>query len=581
VEELSRVLKSPAKTPGELELRQKTLEKRVDALRDTGEMRRALELPDWRDDDEVLAGIDVPQRERIFKRFQKTLQDALASNDPTTQLAAASLLADIGPKLRTGAKATERTKRPRAAGSMMRVFAPDLVKLIHRSKDTAVRTAAARALGKINPDILTPDVKKSDQVAPTLGNLLTTGNLAERRAAAEALLNLVRVPTQLLKEKTGTFESDVWAGQAVANARVVVPEAGPGLRDRDIEVRRSAAQTIEEAAIALRDRIADARRDFPQGRELTEDEKKDLEDYKKEVAAEWEEVKPLTEVLRKETKDIISASSDPDPRVRLMARRTVEEMGVARQRLQKRAESVEMPAKGTGALEGATTVAYLGKGEALADTDQPAKDDKPLADSLRTAVPALMAGLTDPDVRARRAAAEALESLGNEAAPAIPALIRALGDGDFIVRWIAVRTLGKFGAKQSAGAIPALARLLDDSDLDVRVQAATVLGSFGPAAAEAVPSLLAGVGAGDATLAVMAIKALVSITKDAEQVVPTLIRALSARDARVRAAAAAALSKYGRAARSAANALRALLDDPDVEVRKAAGDALLGVTQGQ
>jgi HEAT repeat protein len=579
VEELGRVLKSSAKTPGELELRQKTLEKRVDALRDTGEMRRALELPDWRDDDEVLAGIDVPQRERIFKRFQKTLQDALASNDPTAQLAAASLLADIGPKLRTGAKATDRAKRPRAGGGLMRVFAPDLVKLIHRSKDPAVRTAAARALGKINPDILTPDVRKSDQVAPTLGSLVAAGNLTERRAAAEALLNLIRVPAQLLKEKTGTLESDVWAGQPVANARVVVPEAGRGLRDRDIEVRRSAAQTLEEAAIALRDRIADARRDFPQGRELTEEEKKDLEDYKKEVAAEWEEVKPLAEVLRKEVKAIITASTDPDPGVRLMARRTVEEMGVARHRLQQRAASVELPAKGTGAVERSTTVADLRGPEALAEAEPPVREDKPLADSLRTALPALTAGLTDPDVRARRAAAEALESLGNEAAPAIPALIQALGDRDFIVRWIAVRTLGKFGPKEAAAAIPALARLLDDPDLDVRVQAATVLGRFGPAAVEAVPTLLAGVGEGDATLAVTAIKALVSITKNAEQVVPTLIRALSARDARVRATAAAALSSYGPAAHSAANALRALLDDPDVEVRKAAGDALISMTQ--
>jgi HEAT repeat protein len=583
VEELRLALKPTARTAAELELRKKMLDKRAAALRDTGDLRRALELSEWRDDpaDEA-AAVDLPLRRELYKRFETILRTAINGDNPNAQYAAAKLLAEIGPSLRTtttrtGEKAAD--KKVRGAGGQMRVLAPDLVKLLNRSKDPAVRAAAAEALGRINPDIVSAEPGKPDEVVAALGKLLAKGGVTERRAAAAALLNLVRGPTQLLKEKTATLGSEVWEGQAVACAKVVVPAIDPGLHDADVTVRRQSVQTLEEAALALRTRIVDDKQEIPQGRDLTEDEKKELEAYRKRVAEEWEELKPLAEIMHGKIKDLIAVISDPDPQVRFMARRTVEELGVARQKLQRKAESIQGPAKGTGALPRPTDLADR-RGAVLLALAPPTKEEKPLGDSLQQTLPALIAGLNDPDAPARRAAAEAIESLGKDGAPAAEALTRVLDDPDLFVRWIAARTLGKLGPKVSARAIPALTRLLRDPDLDVRVQAATVLGRFGTAAADTVPDLIATIGPeADATVVVAAIKSLVSIGKQPKEVMATLERAFSARDARIRRAAADAMSKYGPAARGYAGALRAHLDDPDAEVRKAMGDALLSVTQ--
>jgi HEAT repeat protein len=580
VEELRRALRAPARNATEAELRKKTLDKRIAALRDTAEMRGALELQDWREEpsDEIGRAVDVPLRAELEQRFEKTLRDALNGDNPLAQLAAASLMAEIGPGLRSAGKGPQ--ERPGLRRDVMRNLAPDLVKLVQRSKDPVVRAAAARALGKINAPVLPLGTGRRNEVVPTLGQLLATGDQDERRAAAAGLLGLIRGATQLIRGKTATLGSEVPAGQAVAVAKVIVPAVGPGARDADVEVRRLAVQALLEAAVALRDRVADARLDFPQGREWTDEEKQDFERYKKDVAEEWDELRPLAEELRAEGKDLIAALNDSDPQVRLVARRAVEELGLAKTRLQRRADSLEMAPKGTGALPHPADVADR-RAEFLAQAEPPAGDQKPLREGLENTVPALIRGLNDPDVHARRAAAEALESLGATAAPAVPALTRALGDRDLFVRWIVVRALGKLGAKQSADAIPAMARLLRDPDLDVRVEAATALGRFGAAAEAAVPSLITAVGSDDATLVDAAIKALININKDVDQVVAALIQGLSARDPKIRRSCAEALSKFGPAARDATEVLRARLSDPDADVRKAAGDALLSVTRGR
>jgi HEAT repeat protein len=88
------------------------------------------------------------------------------------------------------------------------------------------------------------------------------------------------------------------------------------------------------------------------------------------------------------------------------------------------------------------------------------------------AVPALIQALGDSDSAVRRAAAEALGDIGDP--QAVPALIQALGDSDWDVRWAAAKALGKLGDPQ---AIPALIQALGDSDWDVRFAAAWALGN--------------------------------------------------------------------------------------------------------
>jgi len=90
------------------------------------------------------------------------------------------------------------------------------------------------------------------------------------------------------------------------------------------------------------------------------------------------------------------------------------------------------------------------------------------------AVPALIQALGDSDRDVRRAAAEALGDLGDP--QAVPALIQALRDDWEAVRRAAAEALGKLGDPQ---AIPPLIQALGDYWYDVRFAAAEALGKLG------------------------------------------------------------------------------------------------------
>jgi len=103
------------------------------------------------------------------------------------------------------------------------------------------------------------------------------------------------------------------------------------------------------------------------------------------------------------------------------------------------------------------------------------------------AVPALIQALGDSDWDVRRAAEGALGKLGDP--QAVPALIQALGDSGWEVRRAAAEALGKLGDPQ---AVPALIQALGDSDRDVRREAAEALGKLGDP--QAIPALIQALG---------------------------------------------------------------------------------------
>jgi hypothetical protein len=84
-----------------------------------------------------------------------------------------------------------------------------------------------------------------------------------------------------------------------------------------------------------------------------------------------------------------------------------------------------------------------------------------------------------------------VEAFGAAGAPAVPALIQALGDSDWDVRRAAAEALGKLGDPQ---AVPALIQALGDSDVGVRRAAAEALGKIGDP--QAVPALIQALGDG-------------------------------------------------------------------------------------
>jgi HEAT repeat protein len=113
-------------------------------------------------------------------------------------------------------------------------------------------------------------------------------------------------------------------------------------------------------------------------------------------------------------------------------------------------------------------------------------------------LPALVAGLADPDVQIRRNVALFLNTAaGSWYTPLLPrldirqclsALIGALQDRDARTRGLAAQAIGEIGSDASA-AVPALIALLLDPEEGSRNSACIGLAGIGPGAREALPAL--------------------------------------------------------------------------------------------
>jgi HEAT repeat protein len=556
------VLGLPPENAGELALRRQTLTKKVQALRTLSELRRALLLQEWSDiggkgvdraltrpvESVEVSNIDREIRQLVAERFEKGIRAVLQQGDDTARMAAATMLGEMGTSVRAAATRT----------SLARGLGVELARLT-ADESPGVREAAARALGTINPD---PKV-----AVPALSKLLADDNVALRRAAAGALASMVQRVNQISSEKGATVASvEASRPEIIRMVQEVLPAAAKGSADTDAEVRRLSAEALYQGSLALDDLAPN-----PSHGTILAPEIGKLVPGDKTGAAVIDAALPVpepagpaqvTEVVQGFNAQIAAlkaALADPDPRVRRLACRTLENMADARLRMLK-AQAGAPPEKGAGAKP-------------------PARLEDLLLRGLQAMLSELAACLDDPVVAVRLAALDALELLESATAPASPAVIKALGDRDHFVRWSAARVLGKTGKAgvDIEAAVPALARLMTDSDTDVRLMSAATLERYGPDAAAAVPALIAATGQGDAEIRIAAMHALHGIGKNAEKVVPALIDALGNPEYRVRQTAAEILGFFGPEARSAEPALRRALDDSNADVRKAASDALVDI----
>jgi HEAT repeat protein len=568
VEALRQALKvrlvDPARNPDELRYRKKNLEEHIERLRGPGDMRRALVLQEWLDEDtdRLTANVDREVRTDLINRLVSTIGQILEHGDALARLAASTLVGEMGINVRA-------VGNRRGVAS---VFAPDLAKLVTKDPNLRVREAAARALGGINPD---PKL-----AVPPLQQLLLSDEPALRQAAAFGLRDMIQQILVIVPAKGRTLTGiEASRPEVVQVAQTVVPAAGRGLSDSDADVRRLCIEAIQLGAVALSDLVQNppANLSFPPpGRKVTEDEQAEMEGYRKEVQEEQAELHPLAQSLRDLAPAFARILRDPVAQNRVLGCRALEDMANARLRLLRRATSVPpAPSGGKAAAaesEGVRPVAGQEPAQARAE---------PLPAALRVALPALARALSDPDVNVRRAALDVLELLGPSGSPAGPAVLRATSDPDLFVRWAAARTFGKIGGAPVSAAIPALTRLLEEQDVDLQLAVAAVLERFGEPARGAVPALAQAAGRNDAEVRVGVLHALESVTDQdrasAAIAVPAITGQLTHPDPRVRRAAAEVLGQIGALAQSAEQPLRAALTDSDVEVRRAASDALLNI----
>jgi HEAT repeat protein len=178
------------------------------------------------------------------------------------------------------------------------------------------------------------------------------------------------------------------------------------------------------------------------------------------------------------------------------------------------------------------------------------------------ALPALIHALTDDNDSARQSAAEALGRIGAPAAAG--PLRRALSDPNYLVQFAAAQALERIGLP----AVSIICGALDDRDEHVRFAAAEVLGRIGDPSA--VPALARALS--DPVLHVR-LKAAAGLGRTrSEAAVSPLCLAMADPDWYLRQAAAGALGEIRHPA--AVGALTQRLIDVSSEVRRAAAEAL-------
>ena len=162
----------------------------------------------------------------------------------------------------------------------------------------------------------------------------------------------------------------------------------------------------------------------------------------------------------------------------------------------------------------------------------------------------------------------AFRTLGADALPALPALVKLLEDGE--APTFAATALAGLGAP----AVPALTNALYDSWAPVRASSAFALGTMDPAPEAAVPALIECLGDPDNYVRSMAARSLGFIHSMPQTAVPALTAALKDRSTEVRRSVAIALGAFGSASKAAVPELQRLAEDPDRRVRDAVAEAV-------
>jgi len=231
---------------------------------------------------------------------------------------------------------------------------------------------------------------------------------------------------------------------------------------------------------------------------------------------------------------------------------------------------------------------------------------------LRPKLPKLAARHLTSSIEAdmiREGAVRALYDLGPNAAPAVPALIRADGDtnrGIFSHTSLAHATLLKIGeagvpqlievlkrsdpkarakaamylgiiGPKAGDAASALGKALSDPHAAVRREAVIALSQIGPPARAALPQLRAALQPGDDYFRLQVAQALWDVGREAELTLPVLINVLTNTNNVNRAKAAMILVEMGPAAREAAPALTNVLREEFSYARVKAEEALRGM----
>jgi HEAT repeat protein len=583
----------------------------LNAIKDDETRTRATE--------QIVREIKRNAREVLLDRLEKTIRYHLVNGRAPDRIAAANLIGDtmIAEGKRSDVALPETPdddKKNKGAtatflldlrGRLQGLY-PELEKLL-RDHDQDIQVAAARALSALESD-------DPDKHAARLQSLLSPSESAPaRRAAAKALSSIVRVAVK------GRRTRDI-----LRTMGAVFPAAVKGISDTDETVRQYSAEACEEIASRLAEMVSERPRlrmaDQPQP--TMQLSRADARLYKARILEVIRANLPsLNAVLTNldparrppETND--APLRDPIVQFRVSVLRALEDFATVIDALEQLGELAPAPkprrdtngpptpAPGVMATLGrpmrlgaeersAALPSFRNAVQPVSFTAQKGADlppPKPVANDMPGTVEAMIAGLNDPDFRVRLVSIDVLEIRGGAAAPAIPALVKALRDPNKFVRWAAARTLGKLAPRSGDEVIPALLRMLDDrEDMGVRITAAKAIKEYGnkssPAVKMAVPYLARVINRGDKEYIIAIMETIQGIGTDARPALPAVAWILRNRElpSNVRVVAARTLGRFGPLANGQLKDLREVMTtDPDDELRQAASLAVLSIDRQQ
>jgi sugar phosphate isomerase/epimerase/HEAT repeat protein len=563
--------------------RDKALDEAARGLVGVGDLRRALALQEWRDEDrdDQIAQIDQKVRKALGDKLQALLTGLLKSPNTVTQLAALQLIADMAPSIRS----TDSSDR----SSFCKVFTDNLVQILNSSEELPVRTAAARALGRVTPN--------PQQAVPVLKKALGAPEAELRAAATDGLAAYIATATAVNRGQ-GAANIEVPRAQMLVIVRDVAPLLGGVLRGGDdVAVKSRALEGLVAAGETLVEMVPDNRREGGE-RGLAADDQKAAMDVAGPIAAQVDGIAAMLSLGAKAS--------------RLNAARLLEDLTLARARLLGRVNNFMPPSSSrpdsggtipprpqpvdperrlptTPPPKKTTAAPRVAPGVLLAQAEAPQRPEvlpppvpgaTEIAADVLKQLPAITAALANPDPQVRTAVLGLLEPLGPDAEPATPIFLAATRDPSLFCRWVGARALGRIAPNRDTEIVPALIPLLCDRDLDVRLVALTAIERFGAKGAPAIPELARTTLRGDNEIRIVAIRVLEAVGARADQVVPSYIQGLDNPDARVRIAVMGALQRLGPPAAAAIPALEKQLHDEEVTVREAAADAILSLSDG-
>lgn len=545
-----------------------------------GDLSKIILMPEWQyiEGNRRIADINGEVRIAVIQKFKTNGLQLLKEGQDDAKTDMAILIGETASANlvdETSESLDQIAQRSRFLRAELSTLAPQLA-LLTKSNNTRLIIASVTALGKIE--------SKSDLFASTISDLLEikpSNTLAIRRAAAESLKIRLSTVSQLLKQIRVVRERDNLdlINDLLTTSRLCFPLGVRALKDKDFIVREQGTLACKQATSTL----ADVDYIIPiREAEMTMLERPDIiaqrtKSFRDGLAFEL----PLINAFRNNMRELTDHSTnfEADLLVRVASLDVVEDLVVIRKKL------IEFES-------------VLNKLDVLAG-NAPNPNPKlitydiiPEGNEFKEIVQDLIMVLSDPNLRIRLNGVDIIE--GFLSMPDITARIInekelflfrklasvATNDPNLMVKYAAVRALGRSAPLKPEIAVPVLAKSLLEEDLDIRIEAAKALNKYGKEGVKAIPSLEKMIAHGDSDSRIAMMNAAVSLGTDGYPTLGAVAKNLQSEEAKVRIKAAETLGKFGKLAEAQIPILQKSLKDEDSNVRNAASSALLKIRFG-